>query len=206
MVSEAVKLLGGGSQGPVKGVKLSRPEHHLGLPAARVAESPGAPGSQTWSWEGGEEAKIPPWLLGSLPPTSAAFTQQLQRPPGGFHTQSPGPPCSKQLNLFNDSGGPRGGSLVVGDVSLVSGGFLRSGTATTTQEQRAKRGCCETCAKTRAPQHPKDGSPAPQDGWTDLSIHPSVCPPIYPSIHLSVHQAPSSTSLLCSPHALFPMS
>ena len=38
---------------------------------------------------------------------------------GGFHTQSPGPPCSKQLNLFNDLGGP-GGPLLSGFASLVS--------------------------------------------------------------------------------------
>lgn len=86
----------------------------------------------------GQEEKSPKISLSPFHPPVLPLHSNY-RGLGGFHTQSPGPPCSKQLNLFNDLGGP-GAPLLSGFVSLVSKRFFSVVQAATTQNWRALEG------------------------------------------------------------------
>lgn len=102
--------------------RTAGPQHHIRCPRSQVPEHPmkskGA-GAAAGCTGGG---KNPPKSLSPFHPPVLPFHSNY-RGLGGFHTQSPGPPFSEQLNLFNDSGGP-GAPLLSGFVSLVSEGFF----------------------------------------------------------------------------------
>lgn len=93
------------------------------VPAWPVREHPIKPNGARAAAGGGE--KSPQISLSPFHPPALPLHSNY-RGLGGFHTQSPGPPCSKQLNLFNDSGGP-GAPLLSGFVSLVSERFFFGG-------------------------------------------------------------------------------